>query len=71
MANSTIITEEQLAQLREAKARIPQIEEEIRLAERAGINVSAQKAELETLKNQIEALLRVYDTPSSARRNRS
>lgn len=54
------LTPEQIEQLRQAKQAIPLLEEQIRLAKQAGLDVSQQEVELRTLKEQVERMLSVY-----------
>lgn len=54
------LTPEQIANLEAARKAIPKIREQLRKAKAAGIDVSAQEAELEAQSNQLDKLYRTY-----------
>ncbi len=54
------LTQEQIANLEAARKAIPKIREQLRKAKAAGIDVSAQEAELEAQSNQLDKLYRTY-----------
>ena len=54
------LTPEQIANLEQARTAIPKIREQLRKAKAAGLDVSAQEAELEAQSNQLDKLYRTY-----------
>lgn len=54
------LSQEQIDQIEAAKKIIPKLKEQIRKAASAGIDVSAQQAELATIEQQLDKLYRVY-----------
>ncbi len=54
------LTAEQIEQLEQARKMLPKLREQMRRAEAAGLDMSAQKAELEGLQAQLDKLYRVY-----------
>ncbi len=61
------LSQEQIDQVLAARKLIPQIEEELRRAERAGIDVTDQKADLAARKVELEKLYNVYVRKSPGR----
>lgn len=57
---NTELTQEQKDQLEQAKVLIPRLKAELRKAASAGLDVSAQQAELDALQSQLDKLYRVY-----------
>lgn len=57
---NTELTPEQKDQLEQAKILIPKLKAELRKAASAGLDVSAQQAELDALQSQLDKLYRVY-----------
>lgn len=55
-----ILSPEQIDALKAARKQIPVLEREIAKAERAGVDVAAQKEQLARLKEQAAALWQVY-----------
>ena len=61
MANpSTILGEEHLASINDALAKAKTAESEIKLAKLAGIDVSAQEAELKASLDKLHSIKQVY-----------
>lgn len=54
------LTEEQIDQLEQAKKVIPKLREQIRKAKMAGIDMTAQEADLVKLEADLDKLYRVY-----------
>lgn len=54
------LSKEQLAELAKAKAVIPELKEQIRLAKQAKIDVSEMETQLAQAEDRIDTLLRVY-----------
>lgn len=54
------LTPEQIASLEQARKLIPKVREQIRRAKLAGIDMSAQEAELNNTETQLDRLYRVY-----------
>ncbi len=54
------LTEDQIDQLEAAKKMIPKLREQIRKAKTAGIDMSAQEADLVKLEADLDKLYRVY-----------
>lgn len=54
------LTDEQVKQLQEAKQLLPRLKEQIRRAKSAGIDVTAQEADVAALEKQLDSLYRVY-----------
>lgn len=54
------LTEEQIDQLEQAKKVIPKLREQIRKAKMAGIDMTAQEADLVKLESDLDKLYRVY-----------
>lgn len=54
------LTQEQISQLKQAKDLIPKIKAQVKKAQSAGIEVSAQLEELDALQKQVDSLWRVY-----------
>lgn len=65
-----ILTEEDKQRVIEALRDLEVLGEEIERAERAGIDVSAQKERYQQLKEQLEGIHRVYIAPPRARTRR-
>lgn len=58
--NSTIINDNHLPQINDALAKVQLAQNEINLAKQAGIDVSAQQAQLTDSNNKLLALKRTY-----------
>lgn len=54
------LTQDQIEQLQQAKQLIPRLKEQLRRAKSAGIDVTAQEADVAALEKQLEGLYRVY-----------
>lgn len=54
------LTEEQKAQLEQAKIMIPKLKAELRKAQSAGLDVTTMQADLDALQAQLDKLYRVY-----------
>lgn len=54
------LTDDQIQQLEQARKLIPKLKEQMRRAKLAGIDISAQEAEISALENQLNNLYRVY-----------
>ncbi len=54
------LTPEQIEQLEQARKTIPALKAQLRKAKSAGIDVSAQEADLANLEAQLDKLYRVY-----------
>lgn len=54
------LTPEQIQQLEDARKLLPKLKAEIRKAEAAGIDLTAQKAELTQIEANLDKLYRVY-----------
>lgn len=54
------LTDEQKDQIEQARKLIPKLQEQIRVAKLAGIDLATQEAELKTLQDNLDKLYRVY-----------
>lgn len=54
------LSPEQITQLEQARKLIPKVREQIRRAKLAGIDMSAQEADLNNTEAQLDRLYRVY-----------
>jgi hypothetical protein len=54
------LTPDQISQIEQARKLIPALKAQIRKAKSAGIELTAQEAELATLESQLEKIYRVY-----------
>lgn len=57
---NTDLTPEQIDQLEQARKLLPKLREQVRKAKLAGIDVTQQEKDIETLQAQIDKLYRVY-----------
>ncbi len=54
------LTDEQIAQIEQARKLIPNLKQQIRRAKSAGIDMADQEGALQALETQIDKLYRVY-----------
>jgi hypothetical protein len=54
------LTDEQIAQIEQARKMIPQVRKQIQRAKLAGIDMTAQEADLNNTEAQLDKLYRVY-----------